>query len=69
MQGSSAPPHWCSARWCKSEVNEVATQMPQIGDKAPSFEALDQDGNRVTLADFKGKWLVLAFFVKAKTPG
>ncbi len=47
----------------------MATQMPQIGDKAPSFEALDQDGNWVTLADFKGKWLVLAFFIKAKTPG
>ncbi len=41
----------------------------QIGDKAPSFTALDQSGKKVTLNDFKGKKLVLFFYPKASTPG
>jgi len=41
----------------------------RIGDKAPDFSALDQNGNTVNLADFKGKKLVLFFYPKASTPG
>ena len=41
----------------------------KIGDKAPSFEALDQDGNTVKLEDYQGKKLVLFFYPKASTPG
>lgn len=41
----------------------------KIGDKAPSFEALDQDGNTVKLSDYAGKKLVLFFYPKASTPG
>jgi len=41
----------------------------KAGDPAPNFEAVNQDGKKVKLSDFKGKWVVLAFFVKAKTPG
>ncbi len=41
----------------------------KVGDKAPNFEALDQDGNTVKLADYKGKKLVLFFYPKASTPG
>ena len=40
-----------------------------IGDKAPDFTALDQDGNSITLGDFKGKKLVVFFYPKASTPG
>lgn len=39
------------------------------GDKAPDFSVEDQDGNKVSLADFKGKKLVLFFYPKASTPG
>lgn len=39
------------------------------GDKAPEFSAKDQDGNPITLSDFKGKKLVLFFYPKASTPG
>jgi len=39
------------------------------GDKAPSFEALDQNGNTVKLQDFAGKKLVLYFYPKDNTPG
>lgn len=41
----------------------------KAGDKAPDFKAEDQDGNEITLADYKGKKLVLFFYPKASTPG
>lgn len=41
----------------------------QKGDKAPRFEAKDQDGNTIKLADYSGKKLVLFFYPKASTPG
>jgi peroxiredoxin Q/BCP len=40
-----------------------------IGDKAPAFEATDQNGNTIKLEDFKGKKVVLFFYPKASTPG
>jgi len=41
----------------------------QVGEKAPSFEAKDQDGNIVKLSDFQGKKVVLYFYPKDDTPG
>lgn len=41
----------------------------KVGDKAPNFEALDQDGNTIKLSDFSGKKLVVFFYPKASTPG
>jgi thioredoxin-dependent peroxiredoxin len=41
----------------------------QKGDKAPNFSALDQDGKSHSLADYKGKKLVVFFYPKANTPG
>ncbi|MCZ8090202.1 MAG: thioredoxin-dependent thiol peroxidase [Flavobacterium sp.] len=40
-----------------------------IGDLAPNFSGKDQDGNLHTLADYKGKKLVVFFYPKANTPG
>lgn len=37
-------------------------------DKAPSFSGRDQNGNKVSLADFKGKKLILFFYPQAGTP-
>ena len=39
------------------------------GDKAPAFEAVDQDGNPISLKEFSGKKLVLYFYPKDDTPG
>ena len=39
------------------------------GDKAPSFSGKDQDGTLHTLADYKGKKIVIFFYPKANTPG
>lgn len=41
----------------------------QIGDQAPNFSALDQDGNSHELSDFSGKKLIVFFYPKASTPG
>lgn len=41
----------------------------KAGDKAPNFSGLDQNGNQHTLADYKGKRLVVFFYPKASTPG
>ncbi|HEY1645566.1 MAG TPA: peroxiredoxin [Candidatus Saccharimonadales bacterium] len=37
--------------------------------KAPDFSLPDQDGVTRSLADYKGKWLVLYFYPKDDTPG
>lgn len=43
--------------------------MLKEGDKAPDFTANDQDGNAVSLKNFKGKRVVLWFYPKDATPG
>ncbi len=39
------------------------------GDPAPQFTAKDQDGNTISLSDYKGKKLLVYFYPKANTPG
>src|ERR1044072_3615785 len=47
-----------------------AADTPKVGDKAPAFEAKDQDGKTVKLTDFAGKQTVLLYFSqKEDTPG
>lgn len=41
----------------------------KVGDQAPSFTALDQDGNKISSSDFKGKKWVIYFYPKDQTPG
>ena len=38
------------------------------GDKAPVFSGKDQDGKKISLADYKGKKLVLYFYSEAGSP-
>ena len=41
----------------------------KTGDKAPNFSGKDQNGNMISLGDFKGKKLVVYFYPKDDTPG
>ena len=41
----------------------------KTGDKAPSFEGIDQNGDPIRLSDFSGKKLALYFYPKDNTPG
>lgn len=44
--------------------------FPKIGNLAPAFTLLDQDGNKVALKDFRDqKNVVVYFYPKAMTPG
>lgn len=40
----------------------------KAGDKAPNFSQKDEQGNTVTLNDYKGKKLVVFFYPAANTP-
>lgn len=41
----------------------------EIGQPFPAFSLQNQDGKRVQLGDFRGKWLVLYVYPKDDTPG
>ncbi len=44
--------------------------LPKIGNLAPAFSLRDQDGNKVSLRDFRGESnVVLYFYPRAMTPG
>ena len=40
-----------------------------VGDKAPNFKLPGDDGGTTSLADFKGRKLVVYFYPRADTPG
>jgi thioredoxin-dependent peroxiredoxin len=48
-----------------SAVNE----LPAVGSAAPTFNLTNNEGKQVSLADFKGKWVVLYFYPKDFTSG
>ncbi len=41
----------------------------KVEDRVPNFTAKDQDGNLISLSDYKGKRLIIFFYPKASTPG
>ena len=43
--------------------------MIKIGDKAPEINSIDQNGEKISLEQFKGKKIVLYFYPKDMTPG
>ena len=45
----------------------MATHL-EVGDKAPNFSGLDQNGIKVSLKDYLGKKLVLYFYPEDDTP-
>ncbi len=50
-------------------VRAEAAGPLEVGQPAPDFSLPDQNGKTRTLADFRGKWLALYFYVKDDTPG
>ena len=45
------------------------TPRLEVGDKAPAFSLPDADGNTVSLADYKGRKVIVYFYPAASTPG
>ena len=44
-------------------------ELIKVGDNAPDFECVDNNGDIIKLTDYKGKKLVIFFYPKANTPG
>jgi thioredoxin-dependent peroxiredoxin len=49
-------------------VNAIG-EMPAVGSAAPAFNLTTNEGKQASLADFKGKWVVLYFYPKDFTSG
>lgn len=47
----------------------ASKSLPVAGSAAPDFSLSSQDGNHVSLKDFRGKWVVLYFYPKDFTTG
>jgi thioredoxin-dependent peroxiredoxin len=47
----------------------LAAARPQPGEQAPAFSLPSSEGKPVSLSEFKGRSVVLAFFPKAFTSG
>jgi Peroxiredoxin len=43
--------------------------MLKIGTKAPEFESIADNGEKIKLSQFKGKYVVLYFYPKDDSPG
>ncbi|MBN1768516.1 MAG: thioredoxin-dependent thiol peroxidase [Prolixibacteraceae bacterium] len=41
----------------------------EIGDVAPDFKGLNQNGEQISLSDYNGKKVILYFYPKDNTPG
>ena len=41
----------------------------KVGDKAPAIEAVDHNGKKISLEDYKGSKVILYFYPKDDTPG
>ena len=45
------------------------TPRLEVGDKAPEFSLPDADGKTVSLADYRGRKVIVYFYPAASTPG
>ena len=45
------------------------TPRLEMGDEAPAFSLPDADGNTVSLADYRGRKVIVYFYPAASTPG
>jgi cytochrome oxidase Cu insertion factor (SCO1/SenC/PrrC family) len=58
------------ASYAASKPNDMPPPKIKVGDMAPDFTLQDQNGNKVSLHDFRGKKNVaLAFYIFAFTGG
>jgi len=53
----------------QNDKTQNQTTMLNIGEKAPAINSIDENGEVITLEQFKGKKVVLYFYPKDMTPG
>lgn len=52
-----------------NEAEPVAAEIPSVGDTAPGFTLVSNEGTEVSLADYREKWVVLYFYPRDFTSG
>lgn len=50
-------------------LGAAAAEFPPVGQPAPEFKLLNDEGKETSLKDFRGKWVVLYFYPKDFTSG
>lgn len=50
-------------------LGAMAEPVPSVGTAAPGFTLKSQDGNPISLSQFRGKWVVLYFYPRDMTKG
>jgi peroxiredoxin Q/BCP len=50
-------------------TSTAAPAALRVGDPAPAFDLIGDDGQRHTLAEFRGRHLILYFYPRDNTPG
>ena len=55
--------------YAQTDSNQKQINMLKIGDIAPVINSIDQNGEQITLEQFKEKKIVLYFYPKDMTPG
>ncbi len=59
----------CVALGALNPLAIFAASAPSVGSMAPDFKLTSQEGNAVSLKDYRGKWVVLYFYPKDFTSG
>lgn len=62
------PAKKAAAKKTRKEAFKAHQTSLKPGQKAPGFEGLNQEGKTFSLADYKGKKLILYFYPKDNTP-
>ena len=65
----AVPTNAAPKRGLKESKETPKTVNLKVGQKAPKFTLANQDGQMVSLSDFKGKKVILYFYPKDDTPG
>jgi len=72
LAGSLAAVALCVCLLSPSRVHAAASPAPDlaaVGSVAPNFTLPNQENAPISLADYKGKWVVLYFYPKDQTSG
>src|SRR5271157_5193982 len=51
------------------DASLFGASVPAVGSTAPDFTLNSQDGNPISLSQFRGKWVVLYFYPRDMTSG
>ncbi|MGI9035863.1 MAG: peroxiredoxin [Pyrinomonadaceae bacterium] len=59
----------CVAMPSAAMINALPVDTPAVGDVAPTFKLVSNEGKETDLKNYRGKWVVLYFYPKDFTSG